>query len=151
MCRCIAAPRRAGCAADTLFDICNRRIGHQYEVTADGKFSWVEVECLGACVNAPMAQINVDYYESHARALREDPQRDGRRPHPEAGAAGRPADVRADQQRDHAQINGGGGVMILQLATVVMRGFNPRVPSAKKMDCRVKPGNDREQERDARR
>jgi NADH-quinone oxidoreductase subunit E len=49
--------------AGALLDICNRRIGHQYEVTADGKFSWVEVECLGACVNAPMAQINVDYYE----------------------------------------------------------------------------------------
>jgi NADH-quinone oxidoreductase subunit E len=49
--------------AGALIDICNRRIGHQYEVTADGVFSWVEVECLGACVNAPMAQINVDYYE----------------------------------------------------------------------------------------
>src|ERR1700752_2004724 len=49
--------------ADALLDICHRRIGHQYEVTADGKFSWVEVECLGACVNAPMAQINYDYYE----------------------------------------------------------------------------------------
>jgi NADH-quinone oxidoreductase subunit E len=49
--------------ADALLDICHRRIGHQYDVTADGKFSWVEVECLGACVNAPMAQINVDYYE----------------------------------------------------------------------------------------
>jgi NADH-quinone oxidoreductase subunit E len=49
--------------ADALLDICNRRIGHQYDVTADGKFSWVEVECLGACVNAPMAQINYDYYE----------------------------------------------------------------------------------------
>jgi NADH-quinone oxidoreductase subunit E len=49
--------------AGALIDICNRRIGHQYEVTADGKFSWVEVECLGACVNAPVAQINYDYYE----------------------------------------------------------------------------------------
>jgi NADH-quinone oxidoreductase subunit E len=49
--------------AGALIDICNRRIGHQYEVTTDGKFSWVEVECLGACVNAPMAQINYDYYE----------------------------------------------------------------------------------------
>jgi NADH-quinone oxidoreductase subunit E len=49
--------------ADALIDICNRRIGHQYEVTSDGTFSWVEVECLGACVNAPMAQINYDYYE----------------------------------------------------------------------------------------
>jgi NADH-quinone oxidoreductase subunit E len=32
-------------------------------VTADGAFSWIEVECLGACVNAPMVQINADYYE----------------------------------------------------------------------------------------
>ena len=32
-------------------------------MTADGLFSWTEVECLGACVNAPMAQINKDYYE----------------------------------------------------------------------------------------
>jgi NADH-quinone oxidoreductase subunit E len=49
--------------AGALIDICNRRIGHQYEASADGTFSWVEVECLGACVNAPMAQINYDYYE----------------------------------------------------------------------------------------
>ncbi len=33
------------------------------ETTADGKFSLMEVECLGACVNAPMVQINDDYYE----------------------------------------------------------------------------------------
>ena len=52
--------------AGALLDICNRRIGHQYDVTADGKFSWVEVECLGACVNAPMAQVNCDYYEDLA-------------------------------------------------------------------------------------
>jgi NADH-quinone oxidoreductase subunit E len=32
-------------------------------VTEDGQFSWVEVECLGACVNAPMVQIGSDYYE----------------------------------------------------------------------------------------
>jgi NADH-quinone oxidoreductase subunit E len=49
--------------AEKLLDICHHRIGHQMEVTADGTFSWVEVECLGACVNAPMAQINYDYYE----------------------------------------------------------------------------------------
>ena len=29
----------------------------------DGKISWMEVECLGACVNAPMMQVNEDYYE----------------------------------------------------------------------------------------
>jgi NADH-quinone oxidoreductase subunit E len=49
--------------AEALKEVCRKRIGEQFEVTADGKFSWVEVECLGACVNAPMAQINYDYYE----------------------------------------------------------------------------------------
>jgi len=49
--------------ADDLEKICRKRIGDQGEITKDGKFSWVEVECLGACVNAPMAQINYDYYE----------------------------------------------------------------------------------------
>jgi len=33
------------------------------EVSSDNLFSWVEVECLGACVNAPMIQINDDFYE----------------------------------------------------------------------------------------
>jgi NADH-quinone oxidoreductase subunit E len=49
--------------AEDLMAVCRKRIGEQFEVTADGKFSWVEVECLGACVNAPMMQINYDYYE----------------------------------------------------------------------------------------
>jgi NADH-quinone oxidoreductase subunit E len=39
------------------------RVGDQNHVTADGNFSWLEVECLGACSNAPMVQINDDYYE----------------------------------------------------------------------------------------
>jgi NADH-quinone oxidoreductase subunit E len=38
-------------------------IGEHDAVSADGVFSWTEVECLGACVNAPMVQINADYYE----------------------------------------------------------------------------------------
>jgi len=49
--------------ADGLKKVLRRLIGEENEVTADGKFSWVEVECLGACVNAPMVQINADYYE----------------------------------------------------------------------------------------
>jgi NADH-quinone oxidoreductase subunit E len=49
--------------ADELKRVCERRIGEEQRVTADGKFSWIEVECLGACVNAPMVQINYDYYE----------------------------------------------------------------------------------------
>lgn len=36
---------------------------HSGQTTADGIFSLLEVECLGACVNAPMVQINDDYYE----------------------------------------------------------------------------------------
>src|SRR5216683_3361293 len=49
--------------ADDLEKVCRKRIGDQGELTKDGKLSWIEVECLGACVNAPMAQINYDYYE----------------------------------------------------------------------------------------
>jgi NADH-quinone oxidoreductase subunit E len=48
---------------EKLLKLCHEKIGEQMHVTADGKLSWVEVECLGACVNAPVAQINVDYYE----------------------------------------------------------------------------------------
>jgi len=49
--------------AEALKEVCHRRIGEPQHVTADGKFSWIEVECLGACVNAPAVQINYDYYE----------------------------------------------------------------------------------------
>ena len=49
--------------SDELKKVCQRRIGDQHHVTVDGKFSWIEVECLGACVNAPMLQINEDNYE----------------------------------------------------------------------------------------
>ncbi len=50
--------------ADALFEICHKRIGHEPLVpSADGKFSWEEVECLGACVNAPMVLIWNDTYE----------------------------------------------------------------------------------------
>jgi NADH-quinone oxidoreductase subunit E len=49
--------------ADELKKVCRKMIGEQDHVTNDGLFSWTEVECLGACVNAPMVQINYDYYE----------------------------------------------------------------------------------------
>jgi NADH-quinone oxidoreductase subunit E len=49
--------------ADDLEKVCRKRIGDQGHVTKDGQFSWVEVECLGACVNAPMVQVGSDYYE----------------------------------------------------------------------------------------
>ncbi|QXX73341.1 NADH-quinone oxidoreductase subunit NuoE [Methylovirgula sp. HY1] len=49
--------------SDTIKAVLERRIGEQRRVTGDGLFSWLEVECLGACCNAPMVQINDDYYE----------------------------------------------------------------------------------------
>jgi len=44
--------------ANELKAVCERRIGRRGATSADGKFTWSEVECLGACVNAPMAQIS---------------------------------------------------------------------------------------------
>lgn len=49
--------------AEDLKALCRTRIGEAGRISADGLFSWVEVECLGACVNAPMLQINEDNYE----------------------------------------------------------------------------------------
>ena len=49
--------------AENIKQVCRDKIGAERHVTADGRFSWVEVECLGACCNAPMVQINDDFYE----------------------------------------------------------------------------------------
>jgi NADH-quinone oxidoreductase subunit E len=46
-----------------LMKVCKSRIGPHDHLSADGKFYWQEVECLGACANAPMAAINDYYYE----------------------------------------------------------------------------------------
>ena len=47
-----------------LVEACKEKISkNQNEISNDGKCSWIEVECLGACINAPMMQINEDYYE----------------------------------------------------------------------------------------
>src|SRR6056297_831763 len=52
------------CGAEDLIGVCKDKIADQpHALSADGKFSWEEVECLGACANAPMAQIGKDYYE----------------------------------------------------------------------------------------
>ena len=49
--------------SDDLKAVCRRQIGEPGDISEDGKLSWIEVECLGACVNAPMVQINDDFYE----------------------------------------------------------------------------------------
>ena len=52
------------CGAEELVAVCKEMIAPgAHAVSADGKFSWEEVECLGACTNAPMAQIGKDYFE----------------------------------------------------------------------------------------
>ncbi len=52
------------CGAEDLIGICQDKIAaNAHDLSADGKFSWEEVECLGACSNAPMVQIGKDYYE----------------------------------------------------------------------------------------
>jgi NADH-quinone oxidoreductase subunit E len=50
--------------AEALVEVCRRRIHHDpHHVSADGDFSWEEVECLGCCANAPMVQVGKDTYE----------------------------------------------------------------------------------------
>lgn len=49
--------------SDGIKSVLEQRVGAQGHVSADGLFSWLEVECLGACCNAPMVQINDVYYE----------------------------------------------------------------------------------------
>lgn len=52
------------CGAEDLIGVCQDKIAkNAHQLSDDGKFSWEEVECLGSCANAPMAQIGKDYYE----------------------------------------------------------------------------------------
>jgi len=49
--------------SEALMDVLKAEIGPKDHLSADGLFTWQEVECLGACCNAPMAQINDYFYE----------------------------------------------------------------------------------------
>lgn len=50
--------------AEALKDVCRKRIhAEQFHLSADGAFSWEEVECAGSCANAPMVQVFKDTYE----------------------------------------------------------------------------------------
>jgi NADH-quinone oxidoreductase subunit E len=72
--------------SDHIVGACKKKLGvGMNETTADGKFSLVEVECMGACVNAPMVQINDDYYEDLTPELMEkliDTLKAGKKPEP---------------------------------------------------------------------
>lgn len=49
--------------SEALMAVCKAKIGPKDKLSTDGLFTWQEVECLGACCNAPMAQINDYFYE----------------------------------------------------------------------------------------
>ena len=50
--------------SDDIVSVCKNKLGINFgETTKDNKFTLLEVECLGACSNAPMVQINDDFYE----------------------------------------------------------------------------------------
>ena len=69
-----------------LVEACKEKISkNENEISEDGSCSWVEVECLGACVNAPMIQINENYYEdlSKEKLIKIiDETRNGKQPKP---------------------------------------------------------------------
>src|SRR5581483_8700984 len=91
-------PPCALCGAGALMDVLKKEIGPKEHVSADGKFSWEEVECMGACSNAPMAAINDDYYEDLSpESLKHilDEFRAGRTP-PPGSAIGRQATAPLD-------------------------------------------------------
>ncbi|KAL8326852.1 hypothetical protein RB597_003267 [Gaeumannomyces tritici] len=62
---CTTTPcQLGGCGSDVIVKAIREHLGiEQGQTTKDGLFTFIEVECLGACVNAPMIQINDDYYE----------------------------------------------------------------------------------------
>jgi NADH-quinone oxidoreductase subunit E len=72
--------------SDAVVAACKKHIHpHAETVSADGKLSWMEVECLGACVNAPIIQIGDDFYEDVDGARTEgiiNDLRAGRKPKP---------------------------------------------------------------------
>jgi NADH-quinone oxidoreductase subunit E len=76
---------------EEIRQVCQRRIHHEpLRVSPDGDFSWEEVECLGACVNAPMVQIGKDTYEdltpeSFEKVLEAIARGEGVKPGPQNG------------------------------------------------------------------
>ena len=52
------------CGAEDMISVCREKIASEaHQLSADGRFSWEEVECLGGCANAPIVQIGSDYFE----------------------------------------------------------------------------------------
>jgi NADH-quinone oxidoreductase subunit E len=91
--------------AETLKEVCRNRIHHdQHHLSGEGDFSWEEVECLGACVNAPLVQINADTYEDLTAESLEKLLDDL--------AAGRPIDPGTQIERQFSAPEGGATTLV---------------------------------------
>jgi NADH-quinone oxidoreductase subunit E len=90
--------------SEELMKVCKRKIAEQpHTLSADGNFSWEEVECLGACVNAPMIQIWKDTYEDLTpEALEDLLDKIANGPEGQAGSADRPHQFRSRRRPNHA-------------------------------------------------
>ncbi|MFZ4121949.1 MAG: NADH-quinone oxidoreductase subunit NuoE [Caulobacterales bacterium] len=90
--------------AEDLKAVCRSRIGAPFEVSGDGLFSWEEVECLGACVNAPVVAID-DYFHEDLTASDLEARLDALA----SGQAIAPGSARA---RQTSAPEGGSGVLL---------------------------------------
>ena len=89
--------------AEAIKEVCRSASATSAKSAADGAFSWVEVECLGACCNAPMVQINDDYYEDlDAGEFRQIARRPRRGAAGEDGIADRARRLGAGRRPDFA-------------------------------------------------
>ncbi len=96
--------RRAG----DLIDVCRRVIGEENHPTTDGKLSWLEVECLGACVNAPMIQMSTKgtdhYYEDLTPEALEEMLDKWRRGEPVKAGTGKPGRHSSDPEGENTTL-----------------------------------------------
>jgi NADH-quinone oxidoreductase subunit E len=113
--------------ANDLMKVCKDKIGPKDTMSSDGVFTWQEVECLGACVNAPMAQINDYYYEDLTpETLAEvlDQFRSGAKPYPGSYAGRRSSEPEggALTLTDPALYDGSAGRKIKRLPNLPVPG-----------------------------
>ncbi|MEP2943830.1 MAG: NADH-quinone oxidoreductase subunit NuoE [Hyphomicrobiales bacterium] len=106
--------------SEDIIAVCKSRISpNQHEVTTDGKYSWEEVECLGACVNAPMVQIFKDAFEDLTPETFEKMLDDM--------DAGRP--VKPGPQMDrHLSVNEGGRTQLFDDSMDYGQAADPHIP-----------------------
>ncbi|GHC60367.1 NADH-quinone oxidoreductase subunit E [Limoniibacter endophyticus] len=108
--------------SEALMEVCKRRIHtEQFETNADGTLSWEEVECLGACVNAPMVMVFKDTYEDLTPERLEQMI--------DMFEAGKTAEVPVGPQNDRANSEPEGGLTSLTDESVVTGSVARRNPA----------------------